>query len=181
MDDELSPCNRFNYAVNIVLQHEGGYTNDPADPGGKTNFGITEEDLQEHARALNLPLDVKELGKTEAEYFYKKVYWDEYHYDSINSLAIATKIFDMAVNMGAYEAHELVQKALRYCGHSQIEVDGILGAKTISAINEVCLHGREQDLHCELIDEQKWFYQYLVEEKPNLKVFLDGWLKRASW
>src|ERR1017187_9416771 len=100
MDDTLTRLGRFNYAVNIVLEHEGGYSDDSDDPGGKTNFGITEKDLQDHARELNLPLDVKELGRVEAEYFYKKVYWDKYHYDAIKSLPIATKIFDMAVNMG---------------------------------------------------------------------------------
>lgn len=179
-DDILTPQGRFDYAVNIVLGHEGSYTNDQDDPGGETNFGITNADLDAHARELNLPLDVKELTRIEAEYFYKEVYWDEHNYNAINSLPIATKIFDMAVNMGTHEAHELVQRALSYCGHT-LPVDGILGGHTLSAINEVCLHGRESDLMSELINEAKWFYEHLVEEKPVLHKFLNGWLERASW
>lgn len=178
---QLSSQERFDSAVNVVLEHEGGYSNNPKDPGGETNFGITHIDLQAHARELNLPLDVKELTRVEAEYFYKKVYWDEYNYNAINSLPIATKIFDMAVNMGAHEAHELVQRALGYCGYSNISVDGVIGVHTLAAINEVTLHGRESDLMDELVNEAKWFYDYLVEEKPTLKKFLNGWLKRASW
>jgi lysozyme family protein len=180
-DDILTPQSRFDYAVNIVLGHEGGYTNDEHDPGGETNFGITHADLEAHARELNLPLDVKELTRIEAEYFYKKVYWDEYHYNAINSLPIATKIFDMAVNMGAHEAHELTQRALAYCDYSNLCADGIIGGLTLAAINEVCLHGREPDLMNELINEAKWFYEHLVEEKPVLSKFLNGWLVRASW
>ena len=181
INDILTPTGRFDYAMVVVLSHEGDYSNDPDDPGGETNFGITNADLEAHARNLNLPLNVKDLTRIEAEYFYKKVYWDKYNYNAINSLPIATKIFDMAVNMGAHEAHELVQRALGYCGYSNLTVDGVLGGHTLAAINEVCLHGREPDLMDELINESKWFYEHLVEEKPILKKFLDGWLQRASW
>lgn len=182
MNDVLTPQGRFDYAVKVVLNHEGGYSNDPDDPGGETNFGITQADLKEHMNDFSLfPQDVKDLTQIEAEYFYKKVYWDKYNYNAINSLRIATKIFDMAVNMGAHEAHELVQRALGYCGYSHLSIDGILGGHTLAAINETCLHGRDQDLMNELINEAKWFYEHLVEKKPKLKKFLNGWLKRASW
>src|ERR1700675_410174 len=181
INDILTPQGRFDYAVNVVLTHEGGYSNDENDPRGETNSGITHLDLEGHARELNLPLDVKELTRIEAEYFYKKIWWDKYNYNAINSLPIATKIFDMAVNMGAHEAHTLVQRSLTYCGHSEISVDGILGGKSIGAINEICQHGRQADFRIELINEAKWFYEHLVEEKPVLKKFLNGWLERASW
>ena len=181
INDILTPQGRFQYAVNIVLNHEGGYSNDEDDPGGETNFGITHLDLQAHAIELNLPLDVKNLTRIEAEYFYKKIWWDKYNYNAINSLPIATKIFDMAVNMGAHEAHILVQRALTYCGHSEIDIDGILGGKSFGAINEISQHGRQADFRIELINEAKWFYEHLVEEKPVLKKFLNGWLERAAW
>ena len=180
--DILTPQGRFDHAVNIVLEHEGGYSNDPDDPDGETNFGITQAELKEHMKDFtSFPTDVKDLTRIEAEYFYKIVYWDKFHYDAINSLPIATKIFDMAVNMGAHEAHELVQRALGYCGYSNLVVDGVLGGHTLAAINEVCLHGREPDLMDEIINEAKWFYEHLVEEKPILNKFLKGWLVRASW
>src|SRR5690606_28086497 len=110
-----------------------------------------------------------------AKAIYKKYWWDKYHYEAINSLAIATKILDMAVNMGAKQATELVQKAANWCGHN-LKEDGILGAKTLAAINEISLHGREDEFMDEIIDQQKWFYEHLAEDKPVLNVFLKGWL-----
>ena len=179
-EDKLTPEKRFDYAVNVVLTNEGGYSDDIDDPGGETNFGITQSDLNDCAKVLNLPTEVNNLTSDDAKRLYRVMYWDKYHYEAINSLAIATKVFDLAVNMGAHQAHILAQRACNWCGHN-LEVDGILGGKTIGALNEITLHNREEDLKGELINEQKWFYEHLVEEKPTLKVFLKGWLKRAEW
>jgi len=180
MDKILTPAERYNFAVGTLLGHEGGYSNNPADPGGATNFGITQRELTRCYARLKLPADVKLLTKPQAKIYYKFEWWDKYHYEAINSLYIATKIFDMAVNMGAQQAHILAQRACNWCGHD-LKVDGILGGKTLGALNEITLHNREEDLKGELINEQKWFYEHLVEEKPTLKVFLKGWLKRAEW
>ena len=179
--DKSSNLMRFDYAVNIILEHEGGYTNDADDPGEETKFGITNNDLKIYAKQLDFPLDVTNISRSQAINFYEQVFWNKYHYNEIHSLSIATKIFDMAVDMGAHEAHELLQRALSYCGYTQIKVDGILGIQTIEDINEVCLHGRESDLMYELIEEAKYFYEQLVKEKPILNKFLKGWLARASW
>ena len=183
MTDAIStPESRFDYAVNIVLGHEGGYSNDPDDPGGETNYGITENDLKEHMKDFpSFPSDVKDLTRIEAGYFYKTVYWDEYNYDAINSLSIATKIFDMAVNLGPNEAHILVQRSLNYCGHDEIAVDGILGKQTIAAINALTSNDQQQELMDYIINNQKLFYEHLVQAKPILQKFLNGWLNRAAY
>jgi len=179
-DKVLTPAERYVSAVTALLEHEGGYSNNPADPCGATNFGITQRELTRCYSRLKLPADVKLLTKAQAKIYYKSEWWDKYHYEAINSLYIATKIFDMAVNMGAEQATLLVQRACNACGHN-LKVDGILGGKTLGAINEISLHNREEDLKYELQDEQKWFYEHLTEEKPSLKVFLKGWLSRAEW
>ena len=182
----MIPQGRFDFAVNAVLKHEGGFSNHPNDPGGATNYGISLRFLKE----MNIHIDddpdiniddVKEIYFTDAIEIYKKYWWDKYHYEAINSLAVAAKIFDMAVNMGSKQAHKLTQRACQYCGHSEIEVDGILGAKTLAALNEISLHAREDDFRYELVDEQKWFYEHLVENDSRLNVFLKGWLNRAAW
>jgi len=179
-DEKLTPAERYNSAVIVLLNHEGGYSNHPKDPGGATNFGITQRELTRCYARLKLPSDVKSLTKVHAKIYYKSEWWDKYHYEAINSLYIATKIFDMAVNMGAEEAAILTQRACNACGHN-LKVDGILGGKTLGVINEINLHNREEDLKYELQEEQKWFYEHLCEEKPTLKVFLKGWLSRAEW
>lgn len=186
MYDALTPQERFDKAVSVVLQHEGGYSDNPSDPGKATNYGISLRFLQEmgihinHDDHININ-DVKEIHFTDALEIYKKYWWDKYHYEAINSLGVATKIFDMAVNMGGLQAHKIIQEACRYCGYSEVQVDGILGEKTLSALNEINFHGRELDLMDEIIDSQKWFYERLTQEHQGLKVFLKGWLNRASW
>jgi lysozyme family protein len=178
----MTPEDRFNQAVSVVLGHEGGYTNDPDDPGGETNFGITQTDLDKHAIELLLlpPIDIKNLTQIEAERFYKKFFWDKYNYNAIDSLHVATKIFDMSVDMGPQEAHKLTQRALTYCGYRKMPIDGVLGAKTLAAINRLCVVGLETDLYDELVNEATWFYENLAKEKPVLKKFLNGWLARAN-
>jgi lysozyme family protein len=181
----LTPEQRFDFAVKAVLKHEGGFSNNPEDPGGATNYGISLRFLKEmgidfnHDGFIDIN-DVKEIYFTDAIDIYKKYWWDKYHYEAINSLAVASKIFDMAVNMGPSQAHKIAQESCNHCGY-QLVTDGILGPKTIAALNELCLHGREEDLMIELVDNQKWFYQYLVEENTKLKPFLNGWISRAAW
>ena len=172
--------NNFEDAIKIILIHEGGFTDNPHDPGGKTNFGITQESLNECFEKLGLPSNVEDLIEDNAKIFYQSEYWDKYDYDKLSSSSIATKIFDMAVNMGAHEAHILAQRAVNNCGNN-IKVDGIMGDNTINAINILCLHGRELTLKAVLVNQCKRFYENLVEEKPALKEFLNGWLARASW
>lgn len=178
-DSILTSQSRFDYAVNIVLNNEGGYSNDPDDPGGATNFGITKSDLNEHGKSLNLPTSVQELTIDDAKTFYKTIYWDRYHYEAINSLTIATKVFDLAVNMGPQEAHKLIQRALKWSGYG-VEEDGVLGPKTLAAINQMCLYNREQDLDDEIKAEASHYYEHITEENPKLYKFLKGWLKRAE-
>ncbi len=180
-----SPADRFNYAVNVVLEHEGIESNDSEDPGGLTRYGITLSFL----KANNIDVDgkggidhddIKAIDEKMAKYIYKTYVWDKYNYDAINSLYLATKILDMAVNMGNMQAHKLVQRAVNHCGY-HLEIDGVLGPKTLAALNEISLHGKESDLKYELQDEQKVFYEDLAHDKPKLKVFLKGWLKRAAF
>lgn len=174
----------FDEAVKIVLLHEGGFSNDKDDPGGATDYGISLRFLKDYGIDINEDgfinlQDIKDLDEAKARDIYRKYWWDKYHYSTINSFVIAAKVFDMAVNMGGLQAHKLVQRALNCCGY-RLQDDGILGGKSFAAINEICLHGREEEFRWEIIDEQKWFYEHLVEEKPKLKKFLKGWLRRAS-
>lgn len=171
--------NNFDSAINVILEHAGGYSNDHEDSGGETNFGITQKSLDSWWKLLDIPATVKDLLRVDAIKYYKNVWWEKYNYGAINSLSIATKIFDMAVNMGTEEAHKLVQRALNCCGY-HIVVDGILGDDTLYFINKINSQGGDKTLKWELCDEQKWFYEHLVEEHPELEKFLAGWLNRAA-
>ena len=80
---------RFDMSIETILKHEGGYVNDPDDPGGETNFGISKRQY--------LKIDIASLTIEQAKMLYRQDYWK---YDEIISQPVATKVFDMAVNMG---------------------------------------------------------------------------------
>ena len=173
---------RFQYALNEVLKDEGGFTDDPDDPGGATNFGITQKNLdtyREENPKIGVPYKVQDLMHYEADQYYKKLWWNKYNYNAIKSIQIAAKIFDLAVNMGAIQAHKLVQRALYFSGY-RVNVDGVLGTKTLAAINDMCNTGQESDLDYEIKQEALFFYENLVKENPRLVKFLHGWINRAE-
>lgn len=170
---------RFEYALNFLLNNEGGYSDDPDDPGGQTNMGITENDLKTYGKRLGFPENVKELTRYHAKLFYRIAWWDKYNYNSINSLDLATKVFDLSVNMGAIHSHILLQRAINWSGYA-IPIDGVLGRRTLRAANEITFVGKEPDLHQEIREEAEHFYKKLTEKNLKLKKFLKGWLKRAD-
>lgn len=71
----------FEKALAYIKPNEGGFTDNKDDPGGRTNFGITQKTLNSYSKAgVNLPLDVKDLTWEQAEMIFK----DEYgHFDDI--------------------------------------------------------------------------------------------------
>jgi lysozyme family protein len=171
---------RFNYSVTIVLSHEGGLCDDSDDPGGITNFGITAQFLLDNRMFFNkcdAITYIEKMNENTAKSIYKTYFWEHYHYNLIEPLQIATKIFDMCVNMGNVESHKIVQRSINKMSHDQLLVDGIIGSKTIAAANAL----PDTYLHEELREESKKFYTNLAEENPKLAKFLTGWLKRASW
>ena len=112
----------FEQAVALVLKHEGGYVNDPRDPGGETRFGISKRAYPD--------VDILRLTEDEAKAIYRRDYWNTLRPDEIPE-ALAICVFDAAVNMGRDKAIRLLQRA---CGVAQ---DGVMGGNTIAAANRL--------------------------------------------
>lgn len=164
MDDEA----KFRYAVEVVLNHEGGYVNDPADPGGETKYGISKRSYPY--------LDITSLTRKQAIEIYRSDWWERYGYNRIKSVDVAAKTFDLAVNMGPAAAHRCLQRALHACGQRHVTIDGQIGPQTISACNNV---KPKAMLVAALRAEAAAYYRSLVASKPELKRFEKGWLNRA--
>lgn len=164
--DSMTDEDKFLHAVEFVLANEGGYVNDPNDPGGETKYGITKRSYPH--------LDIRNLTKEQAIAIYKRDWWDRYSYGRINNLDVATKVFDMAVHMGPYTAHRILQEALVWIGHS-VKLDGIIGPETIKATNEA---NPERLLEALRYLSAMHFYQ-LVRANRKLEKYLVGWLNRA--
>ena len=155
---------KFELSIDVILKNEGGYVNDPADPGGETNFGISKRQYPK--------LDIAKLAVEQAKLLYRQDYWK---YDEIISQPVATKVFDMAVNMGHGRAHRILQEALQNVGEP-VRIDGILGPQTIKAAN-----GSEYE---ELLKEIRILvavtYAQIAIARPTSRKFLYNWMRRAA-
>jgi len=116
-------------AFNRIIGNEGGYVNNPADPGGETNWGITWPVLHQAIGANLLPTDttIADMTRDQASVIYKAFFWDAGKMDQYDP-AISFQVFDFAVNSG-------IQTALR---HLQTAVgvapDGNVGPVTVATI-----------------------------------------------
>lgn len=160
---------RFRHAVEVVLKHEGDLANDPADPGGITRWGISLRSYPHLGEE-----GIRNLTREQAIEIYRQDFWERWGYDRIRDLAVATKVFDMAVNMGPKRAHTLLQQALGLIG-SPVVVDGILGPQTLKATNEADPSRLLEALR--LLSAR--YYWELVRLDGRRKKFLQGWLARA--
>lgn len=162
----------FETSVKIVLKHEGGFVHHPSDPGGATNRGIIFNLFKQYAQALKIPATIeslKALTEDQAKFIYRENFWNEMKGDDINNQQVANIIFDGFVNMG-YRALRMVQQEIG------VSPDGIFGEKTIFNLNyaspEVVFNGFK--------DARIRYYEALSNRKPQMKVFLKGWLSRIN-
>ena len=155
------PLKEFNEIIEVVLKHEGGYVNDPDDPGGETNFGI--------AKRSHPDVDIKNLTKEGAKEIYREVYWDKNKVEKVPE-QLRHIYFDMCVNMGRKRAGRIVQRAANNKGHNLV-VDGVLGPVTLGKINNVELE-RVRAFRIK-------YYADLITKKPDLEKFYFGWFKRS--
>lgn len=95
----------FEDALKVVLKHEGGYVNHPADPGGATNKGITTRVYHEYLATKGLPpADVKHISNADVADIYRTQYWNTAKCDVLPE-PMATFQFDSAVNHGVNKAN----------------------------------------------------------------------------
>ena len=157
--------NNFAMSLAHILVSEGGYVDHPADPGGRTNYGVTQatwENWVGHPvservmRALTIE-DVKPLYKTK--------YWNACQCDSLPN-GIDYLVFDFAVNAGVGRAAKTLQSCLG------VTPDGAIGPKTIAAATAMDAE--------ELIDLFSDGKEYFYKSLPTFATFGKGWLNRVA-
>ena len=153
----------FDDIIEVVLEHEGGYVNDPKDPGGETNFGI--------AKRSNPDVDIKNLTEEEAKEIYKRDYWDKNNIDDLPD-DLKHILFDMCVNMGRGTAVKVLQRAINNKG-GNLAIDGGFGPSTSFA-----LAAYSPELERVRAYRVK-YYANLVERKSDLEKFYFGWFRRS--
>lgn len=158
----------FTRAFEIVLQREGAFSDQPADRGGKTMYGISQRQFPE--------LDIANLTEEQARVIYRRDYWQD-EFNKIALQKLADKLFDSSVNMGKATAVRLLQQALCDIGFT-VTLDGRFGAQTLLALNLACQKHTKPLLDAWRARQSRYYIDIVLKDRSQL-VFLDGWLKRA--
>lgn len=171
---------KFQYAMKVVIKHEGGLSNSKLDKGSWTKYGISLRYLQNEKFDLNgdgviNKDDVIQLTQTEADKIYYKQWYIKNHYDKIYDKDILTDILDFSINAGASQCHKTLKRAINTIIDDPISIDGTFDDETIQIVNLI----DPMTLHEALNREQEKFYRLLVKKNPALSVFLKGWILRS--
>jgi lysozyme family protein len=163
MADLFSECLAFTFA------QEGGYVDDPYDPGGATNMGITLVTLRhwEQNPALG-PTAVQDMSRQTASAIYGALYWNAIQGNSLPA-GVDLSVFDFGVNAGTCCSSRVLQSAL---GFDAAEEDGCIGKLTLGAV----LKSQPAPLVDSLAERQAAYYRAL----PDFGRFGDGWLARTE-
>lgn len=171
-----------------IVAREGGYVNDPDDPGGATKYGVTIHTM----RRLGLDLtgdgkvseaDVRKLTREQAEEIFVEYY---YRLPRIAELpeVVQPSVFDMYVNAGAH-AVRILQRLLNDMGHS-LNTDGAVGPATIEAARAAAAIAPEHFTDAYGIARRNYYYA-LGDARPTSRKYArrkdggkGGWITRAE-
>lgn len=181
----------FNRAVKYVIDNEGGFVNHPEDAGGPTKYGVTQKTLESWRKLNYLPsLNVEEITESEAAKIYYEWYWRKMDLDQVVSDVIATALLDTGVIRGTTKAIEYAQVVLNtyipleYTEKRNapvqpvgLDVDGIAGEEFFRRINHP--QTTDESFIRKLEEKLRHGYIQIAHDKPNQKVFLQGWLNRT--
>jgi hypothetical protein len=155
----------FDRCVAVILANEGGFTDNPADPGGATNFGITQRTLEAFLGHTVTVDDVKNLSSSTAIEIYRSNYWNIMLCDSVPS-GVDLMLFDYGVNSGPAQAVKTLQ------GLVGVTQDGAMGKITIPAVAKAS----PKSLITEMGSARMTFLRGL----PTFAQFGTGWTKRVN-
>ena len=155
-------------AIEHMLKEEGGYVNHPADPGGRTNLGVTQKVWEEW---VGHPVDEKqmrELTKADVVPLYQRKYWNACRCSELPS-GLDLCLYDTSDNSGPGLAVKLLQSCLG------VAVDGAIGPNTIAAANQF----RGSAL-IHLIEDYCSARQAFLISLPTFGTFGKGWTARVN-
>lgn len=147
----------FETAFNRLLGHEGGYVNDPNDPGGETNWGISKRSYPN--------LDIKNLKRDDAKDIYHRDFWNRINADKLHD-GVAFQLLDFAINSGIDTAIRKYQRALG------VADDGHFGPRSLNAAQTMTETDQIMRLIAERID-----FMVRLRNWPHHGA---GWMRRMA-
>ena len=176
---------KFERSINFSLKWEGGRNFNIIDGkpvvkgtarndlGGATAYGIIIPTLKAAYKAGIVEHDdICKLTQDEAKKIYRKNFWDKYKWGELE-WPVCLCCLDCCINHGGFAS--ILQRATIDCGQDII-IDGKFGPKTFAAL-KAC---EPQMLTQAIYNQRKKYYQKIVARKPNQKIFLNGWMRRAN-
>ena len=151
----------FPTAFDLLITHEGGFSNHPDDPGGATMYGVTEK----VARAEGFTGSMRNFSLNDAKTIYRKNYWDACRCDQMPD-TLRYPLFDAAVNSGAAQAIKWLQTAVG------VKADGVIGPVTQQSVNVAPAQATRQ----KMIGARLRFMTNLA----NWPSFSKGWARRIA-
>jgi len=158
----------FDAAINHTLQEEGGYVNNPADPGGMTNLGVTKRVWEEWTGHEVDEKQMRALTKADVVPLYQRKYWNACRCSELPP-GIDLCVFDTAVNSGPGRAVKILQSCLG------VPTDGAIGSVTVAAANQF----KDSSL-IHLIEDYCSARQAFLISLPTFGTFGKGWTARVN-
>ena len=171
-----------------IVEREGGFVNDPDDPGGATNYGVTIHTMQR----LGLDLtndgvvdedDVRSMTRDRAVDIFIRHYFEKPKIAHLPE-PLRASVFDMYVNAGA-NAVKILQRLVNDMGQSLV-VDGVLGSKSIAAVEAVYANAPEHLADAYGIARRNYYFR-IADSRPASRKYArtvaggkGGWIKRAE-
>ena len=155
----------FEQCIALVLKSEGGFVNNPKDPGGMTNLGVTKAVWEEWVGHAVDEKAMRELTPAVVAPMYKARYWMACYAPQLKT-GVDYCLFDAAVNMGPGRAVKLLQEAM------QCVPDGMIGPRTMQLLDQK----KASDIIDAFSNRKITYYESL----KTFPVFGKGWLKRVE-
>jgi len=152
-------------AFKLMLKSEGGYVDHPADPGGRTNLGVTQATWENWVGRASDEAEMRSLTPEKVEPLYKKKYWDAVRADDL-PVGLDYLMFDFGVNAGPGRAIKLLQSAVG------VTPDGGFGPMTLAAVQAID--------PVELIEKFSQAKEDFYRSLGTFATFGKGWLNRVA-
>ena len=157
--------NDFKECLDLVLKSEGGYVNNPKDPGGITNLGVTKAVWEEFVGHPVSEADMRALTPEKVAPMYEQKYWRPC-YGEVLPRGLSYLVFSMAVNAGPGRSVKLLQQSIGCVP------DGVIGPSTRSLISA----SNTATLIAKFSETRREYYRAL----KVFPIFGKGWLARVD-
>jgi lysozyme family protein len=172
--------------IDSIIAEEGGYTDDPTDRGGPTNFGITQRTIDDYKNRIDSSFNQTPAGlsRDEAVQIYDGLI-KEYRLDRIADPNLRAQVIDIMVNSGIDSAGKMLLDVLEHRGYDVRTgpSDNVIGSRTHAILRDLVNQRADKELtevNNDLVNRRRAFLFNLLRNDPSQEGRRDGWLNRAD-